>query len=384
MADITPPPVKVFFPCTGLGREMRGFEAFTRECAAAVRDDDRIAVTVFGGGGAMESSERAIWNLPRAGRPARALGALLRRDPYFIEQASFFAAFVPALLAGDPDVVYFADLNLGNACWHWRRASGQAFKLLYYNGGRTTRPFSRCDLVQQVSPEHLASALARGERADHQVLLPHGVAIARAYRPVTREEQIAERHKLGVPADGPLVLSVGALEEAIKRMTYVIDEVAAMPVPAHLLLIGATTRETAMVRAHASSVLGARCTIRTLPRAEMPRAYRAADAFVLASLAEGFGIAQVEALDAGLPCVAHDTPTSAYILGEHGIRGDLRRPGALAPLLARALEMGGAGAAARHAYAHASFSWDVLAPAYGSMFTACAAGRRPDLDAPRA
>ena len=136
-------PVRVFFPCTGLGHEVRGFEAFTRDCAAALRADTSVEIVVFGGGGALQPSERSVWNLPRTGRMARALGGLVGRDPYFIEQASFFAGFVPALIAGRPDVVYFADLSLGNACWHWRRATGQAFKLLFYNGGPTTRPFTR-------------------------------------------------------------------------------------------------------------------------------------------------------------------------------------------------------------------------------------------------
>jgi len=44
--------VRVFFPCTGLGRQRRGFETFTRECAAALGADPRLEITVFGGGGA--------------------------------------------------------------------------------------------------------------------------------------------------------------------------------------------------------------------------------------------------------------------------------------------------------------------------------------------
>ncbi len=370
-------PVRVFFPCTGLGRERRGFETFTRACAAALRGFPELDVTVFGGGGDIAPGERAVWNLPRAGRAARAIGAVFGRDAYYVEQATFFAGFAGALLAQEPDLVYFADVNLGNACWHWRRLTRARYRLLFYNGGVATRAFTRCDMVQQVSPEHLASALARGEPADRQFLLPHGVAIARDFRPADDAECAGLRERLGVPAAGPLVLSVGMLDETIKRMTYVIEEVATMPSQPHLLLVGAESRETPAVRRRAAERLGGRCTIRTLPREAMGDAYRAADAFVLASLVEGFGIAQVEALAAGLPCVAHDSATSAYVLGGLGTLADLRVSGVLASSLERVLRQPRDGAAARHRSAYERFSWDRLAPTYAEALVACARGRRP-------
>jgi 1,2-diacylglycerol 3-alpha-glucosyltransferase len=375
----SPGATRVFFPCTGLGREARGFEAFTRECAAALAPNPEIQLTVFGGGGDLRSGEREAWSLSRSGVTARAIGSLLDRDPYFVEQATFFIGFVGVLMAQRPDLVYFGDLNLGNACWHWRRISGQRFKLLYYNGGPTTKPFTRCDVVQQVSPEHLDSALARGEARERQVLLPHGVAITKEFHQASREERLRIRAELGVPADRPLVLSVGALNTSHKRLDYVISEVATMQSLPHLLLLGAETPETPAVRAAAAERLGNRCTIRTLPREKVRAAYRAADVFVLASLHEGFGLVQVEALDAGLPCIVHDTPTSAYIVGQSAQRANLQRVGALAPLLERAISptstMAG-GTRQRHEYAYKRFSWDVLAPRYAALFRDCVSGRK--------
>lgn len=370
-------PVRVFMPCTGLGRERRGFETFTRECAAAMAPYPELDVTVFGGGDDLAPGERAVWNLPRAGGAARVAGALTRRDPYFVEQATFFAGFVGALSAGRPDLVYFADVNLGNACWHWRRLARAKFRLLFYNGGVATRPFTRCDVVQQVSPEHMASAIARGEAADRQFLLPHGVTIAREFRFVTGDERARLRTALGIPRAGPVVLSVGLLDDTVKRMPYVIDEVAAMPSEPHLLLVGAESPETPAVRRRAAERLGARCTMLTLPREQMRDAYRASDAFVLASLVEGFGIAQVEAMAEGLPCVAHGTPTAAYVLGGYGTLEDLRVNGALASALERLLQQPREAAAARHASVYGRFSWDRLAPLYADALVACAEGRRP-------
>lgn len=377
--------VRVYFPCTGLGREARGFEAFTRECAAALRDTEGLALTVFGGGDDLEEGERHVRSLSRRGAAAALLGALLRHDPYFVEQATFAASFVPALLVGDPDVVYFADIGLGNAMWHWRRLSGQRYRLLFYNGGPTTKPFTRCDLVQQVSPEHLTSALTRGERPERQALLPHGVSIPAEFHEATPGERAGTRLALGVPADGSLLLSVGALNASHKRMDFVIRETAALPSPRpHLLLLGAETGETPALRALAADKLGiGGCTLRTVTRQMVTAAYRAADAFVLASTMEGFGLAYVEALAAGLPCVVHDSPTTAYIFGVLARRADLRWPGTLTPLLAAALADGARpradDAARRHAWARAHFSWDHLVPQYAELLRACAARRVPNL-----
>ena len=370
-------PARVFFPCTGLGRERRGFEAFTRECSVAMATFRRVEVTVFGGGGDLLPDERAVWNMPRSGTAARVIAQMLGRDAYYVEQASFFAAFATHLALGKPDLVYFADLSLGNACWHWRRLTGQRFRLLYYNGGPTTQPFTRCDVVQQVSPEHMASARVRGEPAERQFLLPHGVDIARAFHQVMPDVRARCRAELGIPPGRPVIVSVGALNNSHKRMDHVIDGVAAMPSRPHLALIGAETPETPAVRAHAAERLADRCTIRTLPRDAVQRAYLAADAFVLASLVEGFGLAQVEALAAGLPCVAHDTGTTRYVLGPHGIIGDLTTAGTLTSLLERALTAGPSDAEARHAHAYANFSWDVLADRYADAFVECAGGRLP-------
>jgi 1,2-diacylglycerol 3-alpha-glucosyltransferase len=374
-------PTRVFFPCTGLGRQRRGFESFTRGCAAALRGDERVDVTVFGGGGSLVAGERAVPNFPRDGAMAGMFGALMRRDPYFIEQASFFAGFLPRLATGRPDVVYFADLNLGNACWHWRKISGQRFRLLFYNGGPTTRPFTRCDLVQQVSPEHLASAIARGESADRQLLLPHGLDVAPAFVPPDAGERARLRSSLGLTPDRPLLLSVGVLNSGHKRMNYLIEEVAALgPSRPFLLMAGASSNETPAVLALARERLGDDgFAARAFPAEQMPSLYGAADAFALASLVEGFGLAIIEALAAGLPTVVHATENTEYLAGPHAFRGDLRASGAMTPLLAAAL----AGARderamlARHAWIRERFSWDVLRERYSEMLRACAAGGRP-------
>jgi 1,2-diacylglycerol 3-alpha-glucosyltransferase len=362
-------PVRVFLPCTGLGRQRRGFETFTLECADALRADPRIALTVFAGGDVPGIPARVRWNLRRDGTLSSLVATLVRRDRYFVEQASFFLSFLPALVLGRPDVVYFADLNLGNLCWHWRRLSGQRFKLLYYNGGLTTRPFTRADMVQQLTPAGLDEAIARGESRTHQTVLPHGVHV-----PDTLPARItgAARRALGLPADRPVVLAVGMLDTQIKRTDALIRALAELPQPRPFLaLLGADGPDASDVRALARDLLGDDGFLaRAVPHDDIGEWYRAADVFALASLREGFGLAYVEALAHGLPIVAHDSPVTRHLLGGFATLADITRPGALARSLVTALTSAPgteAQRAARHGSARARFDWDTLREDYARL-----------------
>ena len=361
-------PVRVFLPCTGLGRQRRGFETFTLECADALRADPRIALTVFAGGEVPGSHARVRWNLRRDGTLSSLLGTLARRDEYFVEQATFFLSFLPALVLGRPDVVYFADLNLGNLCWHWRRISGQRFKLLYYNGGLTTRPFTRADMVQQLTPAGFEEAVARGESPELQAVLPHGVRVPRKLPPRMPRDA---RRALGLPADRPVVLAVGMLDTAIKRTDVLIRELATLPAPRPFLcLLGADGPDAAVVRALAHEFLGDDGYLaRSVPPDDVGDYYRAADVFALASLREGFGLAYVEALAHGLPIVAHDTPVTRHVLGSFATLTDLSKPGTLASALAATLArpLNEKQRAERHASARARFGWDVLREEYANL-----------------
>ncbi len=373
--------LRIAMPCTGLGRHHRGFEAVTREVHAALRAAPGLRLRVFGGGGELQNDEHAVWNLPRDSAAARWVSALTHHSPYFVEQASFFAGFLPFLLAWRPHLVYFADLNFGNACWHWRRMSGQRFRLLYYNGGPTTRPYTRCDLVQQVTPAHYDAALARGELAARMLVLPHGLALPDSPRPRENGRIVATRHALGVPAGRRMLLSVGMLGATLKRMDVLVDAVASLGTERpFLVMLGQETPETGGLRQRARALLGDDVWIGTWPRDRMPNAYEAADAFALLSLDEGFGLVYLEALAAGLPCAVQANANTAYILGDQAYRGDTSTPASAASLLREALGESTTNAM-RHrrlAWVRNQFSWDVLAPRYAELLRAAASGRRPE------
>jgi 1,2-diacylglycerol 3-alpha-glucosyltransferase len=372
--------LRVALPCTGLGRQRRGFEAFTRELHGVLRDAPGLVLSVFGGGGDVRAGERAVWNTPRDSAAARAIAALSGRGPYFVEQATFFAGFLPQLLSLRPHLVYFADLNLGNALWHWRRITGQRFGMLFYNGGATTRPYTRCDWVQQLTPAHFDEAVARGEARERMVVLPHGIRLTASLANRDLARVAATRRTFGVADGVPLLLTVGMLDRAIKRMDALIDAVAALgDARPHLVMLGQETAESDALRRQARERLGDRVWIGSWPAEQMGNAYEAADAFALFSLREGFGLAYMEALGAGLPCVAHDTPATRHLFGEHAFLGDTQSPRVASALLQQALSQPSSDTQrhARHAWVREHFGWDALAPRYAEMLRAFAAGHRP-------
>lgn len=371
--------VRVAIPCTGLGRQRRGFEAFTREVHAALRGAAGLELAVFGGGGELRADERTVWNLPRTSPLTGAVARLTGWGPYFIEQATFFGGFLRHLVSWRPHLVYFADLNFGNACWHWRRTTGQRFRLLYYNGGPTTRPFTRCDFVQQMTPAHFTSAVARGESAERMFVLPHGFDIPPVIPARDTARVAATRRAFGVPDGKAMLLSVGMLGTTLKRMDVLVDAVAAMGADRpHLVLLGQETTETPALRVRAHA-LGDAKWIGSWPKERMRDAYEAADAFALLSLDEGFGLAYVEALSAGLPCVVQDNPNTRFILGDLAHFGDTTTVSSITALLRNALAAPASEAQrrAQHRWARDHFGWSVLAPQYAEMLRACAANRRP-------
>jgi hypothetical protein len=371
-------PLRVHLVCTGLGHERRGFEAFTRACAKALAGNPALRVEVFAGGrDGHVAGEHVVANLPRASGAARFLGRIFRRDPYHIEQVTFFLGYLPRLVRAAPDVLYFADLNFGNACWHWRHRAGGRFRMLFNNSGPTAMPFTRTDHVQQVTPGAFDAAIARGESAGIQTLLPFGVELPVPFAPTDAGARGRARAQLGLPATGEILLCVAKLDKAYKRIDLLIESVAALPQPRpFLLLVGADGPDGESLRALADARCGTAWAWRSLPVEEMPTAYRAANRFALFSHHEGFGLAYVEALAAGLPLVANDDATTRFVVGDAGVRHAIADVASGREALEAVLVLPTDERAARARYeaVRARFSWDALRPAYVALLQHVAAG----------
>lgn len=368
-------PVKVFMVCSGLGHVSRGFESFTQECFDALSDDPRLEITLFKGGGQNCQQQRVLRNLPRNSSLSSWLGKTLRKNGYWLEQVTFTMSLLPHIIRQKPDVIYFSDCNIGNLLWHWRRTTRRHFKLLFSNGGPLTPPFPRWDHVQQVAPSHLEAASAAGQVVGTQSLVPYGICMEGTLPLLPADERTRLRRALNLPVDKFIVLSVGAINKSHKRMDYVIREIAALPVPRpYLVLLGQQDEETAEIRTIGDEVLGADSyRIQTVPHHEVGRYYQTADAFVLASLHEGFGRVFLEAMSWGVLCLAHDYALTRYILDTSGLMADFEQPGSLTGLICRAMEDQGLPAPTdRHRMAFDHFSWAHLRPEYVALLQKCA------------
>ena len=313
-------PVRVLFCCTGVGIFNRGLESFFRDAFDGLKDTPGLDAWLIKGAGERMAREIPVWCLPRTGRPARWLGRLLNRNEYIAEQLSSFLPVVRQIRRLRPQVIFYSDANLGFQLFFRRRWIGVPYRLLYSNGGPVPPPFDRTDCVHQVAPTYHAEALAYGEPAGKHFLVPYGIRVPP--RPVfDPAAKCALRTRLGMPADRPVVLSVGAVNRYHKRMHYVVEELARLPQPRPFLqLLGAMDEESPGVIELAEKLLEPGCwSVKSVPYEQVFDYYRAADVFVLASLKEGFGRVYLEALMYGLPVIAHRHPVMEYVLGGEGV-----------------------------------------------------------------
>ena len=104
--------------------------------------------------------------------------------------------------------------------------------------------------------------------------------------------------------------------------------------------------------------------VETVARDELGDYYKASDVFVLASTREGFGMAQVEAMSYGLPCLVHDYGITRYVLGREGYFADLTIPDRLTQLIGQVLREDHDVEAQfkRHRAVFERFAWDTCVP----------------------
>jgi glycosyltransferase involved in cell wall biosynthesis len=163
-------------------------------------------------------------------------------------------------------------------------------------------------------------------------VMSNGVDL-RTYAPGPADARI--RHRYGVRADRPLILSVGRLSPE-KRMDVLVDAAARLGPEAQLAIAG-TGPDEARLRARAQR-LGVAGTVRFLgfvPGSDLPGLYRLADVFAIASEAELQSLATMEAMATGLPVVAVDACALSELVchGRNGFLAGPGRPGEMAGYL---------------------------------------------------
>lgn len=370
-------PIKVYLACTGVGIINRGIETFARECFDGLKGTEGLHIELFKGAGGETLDEHKLWNIPRNSATANFLGKCIRRNGYVVEQLSSFLPFAAHIRNGKPDIIFYSDSNLGYQLYGWRQQIGVPYKLLFSNGGPCKPPFSRTDHVHQVAPFYRDISLKTGEPAAKHSLVPYGIKVPDGLPLLDPQVRDRQRKKLGLPGDRQIVLSVGWISAAHKRMDYTVKEIAALPEPRpYLVMLGHIDESSQDIINLARTHLGdSGFTALSVPYEQLREYYETADLFTLASLQEGFGRVYLEALIHGLPCVVHDHPVMRYVLAEQGTFADLSQSGAMAQAIASALQQPQSPQLMiqRREYVRERFSWKRLAPAYMQMFHDCLA-----------
>jgi D-inositol-3-phosphate glycosyltransferase len=186
----------------------------------------------------------------------------------------------------------------------------------------------QADLLVASTPDEADElVMSYGASPDRVVVVPPGVDLT-SFRPLDRVEA---RRKIGY-SGGPLLLFVGRLER-LKGVEIAIRALALLSDRAHpdlrLMVLGEDSRdadesEKDRLKAIASS-LGIRDRVDFLGSVahhELPYFYSAADACVMPSYSESFGLVGLEAQACGCPVVASDVPGLRSVVRD-GVSGYL-------------------------------------------------------------
>ena len=237
----------------------------------------------------------------------------------------------------------------------------------------------QADLLIASTPDEREELVnSYGASPQRVFIVPPGVDLA-TFRPLDREEA---RRKIGYSGRGSLLLFVGRLER-LKGVEIAIHALALLADRAHpdlrLLVLGEDSRdgdesEKERLKEIASS-LGVRDRVDFLGSVvhhELPYFYAAADACIMPSYSESFGLVGLEAQACGCPVVASDVPGLRSVVrdGVSGYLIDGNDPAAYADRIGRLLadpelkqHMG------RHASMLAQrFSWTRTADSLEALF----------------
>ena len=346
---------RVALVCAGLGVVNRGFERLALDMHELLRDD--FDITLVRGGGPDAPGELRL-RVPR--RNEWPLSTLGFDRALAVELAAFAVRLAPSLLRGRFQVVHYLEPYLGNLLYALRARLGLRYTLLLTDGvGLSAASSRRADFVHVATPRAFQELLAGGRSADTAFSIPCGIWTSRFGVATTREEA---RRRLGLPMEQRLVLDVAALNRRHKRIDVLIEEIARLE-DGTLLVVDGSLEDASLLEL-GSRRLGERFRYLHVPREDVPLLYAAADVFVHTALEEGFGLAIVEAMAAGLPVLVHDQPHLRWLVGDHRQLTDLTRAGAVAEALARLPD----DAAEVNRARGAELDWGALRPTYQEMY----------------
>jgi glycosyltransferase involved in cell wall biosynthesis len=366
---------RIAIACSGLGHVRRGIESWASDLAHALTRSGHD-VTLFCGGPTADGT--VVPNLRRTGAASNALARSLRHlgawrygmgSTYDVEQTSFSLGLWRQVRR-DYDILHVQDPLIATWLNRANRLGLSRPKVIYANGtGENGAVMGRFSFLQLLTPAVTDDWYRRKPQHQRVFTIPNFIDTQR-FQP---GDQATARARFNLPLDARVVLCCAAIRRTHKRIDRLMQEFATIPSDAVLVIAGGREDETDDLIAEGAGLLGSRIRfLPNLPRDLMPDLYRAADAFVLPSLYEMFGIVLLEALATELPVLCHDTPDFRTVAGPGGIYRDFGAEGELAKGLALLLDpnackqMGKAG----RAHVEQRYSEGAVMDAITSMYQA--------------
>ena len=229
---------------------------------------------------------------------------------------------------------------------------------------------TRIMTVSDASAADIA-ALLRVPRARIDVVTEGAEAVFRPIRDPAMQRAARARH--GLPEGAPLLVYVGGFNrhKNVLRLIEAMPAILAACPDAHLAIVGRTVGERFWdnideLKAGASRDVRASDRIAftgEISDAEMADLLSGAQALVMPSLWEGFGLPALEAMSCGVPVLASDRGSLPEVVGAAGLYFDPGDGTALAAQAVRLLTAPGlqAALAAKALAQAATFSWDKAA-----------------------
>ncbi len=338
---------------------------------------------------------------PAAGffRPVRAPVTIVPAPPHLpaLEERVFasvdaLAEGLPGLAAGYP-LLHAQDCISARAACRVRDGSPGAapvvIRTVHHVDDFTTQALIDCQRRAISEPDRVLVVSDQWRRileADYAVsatVVRNGVDACR-FQSADRRLAAALREGIA-PAGRPLILTVGGIEprkgsETLVRAIALLRDGGLDPVLA--VVGGHSFQDYRAYRERVFSLLPGLglepgrdiALLGTVPDAELPSWYAAADVFAFPSAKEGWGLAVLEAMSAGLPVVASDLPVFREYLapGRDALLVPVDSPAALAGALASVLDdrqLAGRLRAAGRAVA-ARFTWEATAAEHRTIYAA--------------
>lgn len=217
------------------------------------------------------------------------------------------------------------------------------------------RLYRKCDAI--VAPSDSMAQVLREQRMSYDVGIWSRGVDKHIFNPQVRD--MDWRRSLGLADDVPVIGFLGRLvmEKGLDVFSDSIDRLVRRQVPHQVLVVG-----EGPARGWFESRLPGAVFAGFQGGADLGRAVASMDVFFNPSITETFGNVTLEAMACGLPVVAARA-TGSESLVEHGVTGQLVRPGATVEF-ADALQSYCGDAALRHAHGEAGirrsekYSWD--------------------------